>query len=411
MNDIVIAKLKRDLKKIDKMVDHISLCHEKNTIESVKAWWSIKLMAKEYKGLDCAAIQDITTFPDSSVRAIFFIELIRNNPRSLCRNYLESCLGHENFLVREDACYALAQYEGAEVKKLLENKLKITDDQYLRDALVLSLSKFDHDEVPKHVLEYFEIPEKRGIAVTALSNNYSIVANDMLLDAWIDNDKRVSSEAYKELQSEKRGTKHVTRRLIDIVGSKKGKYQVEAIQLLGKHKNEGSILFLEGIYHKVSQKARQQILLTLGKIGTKKATITLIKLMEEEEVPEIIAYGCIGLGTCEYSQAVDHLMRVIREKKYGAGEIKPVGMGFGGGLYEIAAIAIKRNKVPSSIPYMTELLSYENARIRIEMAKGLATRKSIEALGALDKAINNETDNETKSALEISYKKLLKLKH
>jgi hypothetical protein len=411
MNDLVIAKLKKDLKKVDKLGCQISASHKENTMESVKALWSIRKMARDHTDIDCSVIQSVTGFPDSSGRAIFFIELIRNNSCLIGKKYLELCLDHEKTFVCEDACYALTNYRETEVKKLLTEKFNTTGNGYLRDALAMVLSKFDDEEVPGYVLEYYQIPEKRALAIDALTNIYSTLANDMLLDAWIDNDKRVSFRAYQELQSDKRGTTHVARRLRDVIGSNKGSYQVDAIHLLGKHRDEDSIPLLKSVYFNVSQKARQQILLALGKIGTEEATDTLLYLMEKEEIPEIAAYGCMGLSTCEHSRAVDYLISIIREKPYGTGEIKPVGMGFGGDLYEIAAKAIKRNPVRESVPFMVELLSYEIPEVRIEMAKGLVTRKSVESLGALEIAINQETDDATKSMLEFSYKKLFKLKN
>ncbi len=410
MNDILSQKIKKDLKKIDKLGAQLGGCSRDDTIESVKSWWQIKNLAREYENVDCSMLQTLINIPETAARAIFFIEVIRNISSEECLPYLEYCLDHENTLIGEDACYALALQSASNVKEILSRKLNRTKDKYLREAIARTLSNYDQDEVPDYVLKYYQNPEKRSDAIDMLKNVCTIKANDMLIDAWLENDRGASSRAYQALHEQKRGTVHVRRRLRDIAGSKKASLQLDAIRLLGVYRDEDSVALFRSMYPGSSIKARQQILLGLGKIGTAEASDLLMSLMNKEVIPEVFAYGCMGLGTCEFPEAVDYLMSVIEEARFGSGEIKPVGMGLGDGLYEIAAGAIKRNPISQAIPHMIALLEYDNPRVREEMAKGLATRKAVEAIEALERAIIREEDSEIRDKLEASHKKLNKYK-
>jgi HEAT repeat protein len=404
MSELVIARIRRELDDVDNLNNELYAALSEGTMKPLHLWLEIKKKASRHEGVDAAEIERFIRRPVSSARALYLIELMARNRDKRLHPYLLSFLDHEYWLVRRYACSELGRTNDLDVRDELQKRLSVADDE-LRKPLIDALANFSHEEVPDYLLEEVRCEDERSRrnAIEALAKIQSGKANELLLELLHDKRESVAGNAEKELGNPLRTGSLLLMRLREFCIAGDAKLKIRAVRLLGEHRDIESTNLLASMYERGSRKLRQQILLALGHIGTQEAMESIIELSRDEPNAETVAYRCMALSKLPFLEAVEAMMKVYRERRFGDGRIE---LFMHGNLYLLAAECIKRSKCTEAIPSMIELLDSDNPTIRMEVAKGLGTRKAMEALGKMEEVLAQEEDEEVKGALERACKKL-----
>lgn len=186
--------------------------------------------------------------------------------------------------------------------------------------------------------------------------------------------------------------------------------RARAATILGSFHNEIAVMALViSLRHDFHFYVRESSAKALGEIGSRKATLHIIKAICRDEAKEVINHAINSLGFIRDIRALDTLIYILTGNEPGKG--KHPHFPFKGNkcnaldYYDLialsnAAIALGRIQDKGATPALVQALNHKSYIIRLSAAQALSLIRDPDSLGPLEERLEVETNMMVKSAIE-----------